>query len=223
MPSRHTLLRLGALALIFVVAGTFSLMHQPAAIAGTDPYLGEIMMFGGNFAVRGWALCDGQLLNISSNTALFSILGTTYGGDGRSTFGLPDMRGRVPVHAGNGSGLTTRSLGAEFGSETHTLSVNQMPVHSHTPGVTSSAILQADGSDNDTATEKNPAGNTLGYGREKIYSTGTAATAMGASSIDLSVGVSIGDTGGGQSFDLSQPSLVVNFMIAVSGTFPSRN
>lgn len=223
MLSRKSLLRLGAIALIFVIAGTFSLMNQPPAYAGENPYLGEIMMFGGNFAIRGWAECDGQLVNISTNSALFSVLGTTYGGDGRTTFALPDMRGRVPVGEGNGSGLTSRSLGAKFGAETHVLTTGQMPNHSHTPVVTSSATLNADGSADDTATEKNPSGNSLGYGREKIYSTGAAGTAMHADSINLSVGVTIGNTGGNQSFNLSQPSLVVNFQIAISGAFPSRN
>jgi microcystin-dependent protein len=88
-----------------------------------DPFIAEIVMFGGNFAPRGWALCDGQLLAISQNTALFSLLGTTYGGDGRTTFGLPDLRGRVPVHAGNGPGLSPRPLGQKSGTETNTIVV----------------------------------------------------------------------------------------------------
>ena len=92
-----------------------------------EGYIGQIMMFGGNFAPRDWALCNGQLLPISQNSALFSILGTTYGGDGRTNFALPDLRGRAPVHAGNGPGLTTRSLGQKSGSETNSLSENQMP------------------------------------------------------------------------------------------------
>ncbi len=93
----------------------------------SEPYIGEIKMFAGNFAPRGWALCDGQLLPIAQNEALFSILGTTYGGDGRTTFGLPDLRGRAPVHAGSGPGLTPRNLGQKFGAEQTTLTVPQLP------------------------------------------------------------------------------------------------
>ena len=96
-----------------------------------ENYIGEITPFGGNFAIRGWALCDGQLLPISSYSALFSILGTTYGGDGVSTFALPDLQGRVALHMGQGAGLTYRTLGAKSGTETVTLTTNQMPAHSH--------------------------------------------------------------------------------------------
>ena len=96
-----------------------------------EPFIAEIIMFGGNFAPRGWAFCDGQLLAINTNQALFSLLGTTYGGDGRTTFGLPDLRGRVPVHPGTGPGLTQRRLGEKGGTETNTMNINQMPEHNH--------------------------------------------------------------------------------------------
>ncbi|SIR00443.1 phage tail protein [Maribacter ulvicola] len=96
-----------------------------------DPILGTIIMFAGNFAPRGWALCDGQLLAINSNTALFSILGTIYGGDGRTTFGLPDLRGRLPMHAGQGPGLVPRPLGQKSGAEINILNENQLPAHNH--------------------------------------------------------------------------------------------
>jgi microcystin-dependent protein len=99
---------------------------------GANPFLAEIYMFGGNFAPRGYAMCDGQLLAISQNTALFSLLGTTFGGDGRTTFGLPDLRGRVAIHPGTGSGLSTRRLGESGGSETNTMTIGQMPTHTHT-------------------------------------------------------------------------------------------
>ena len=98
----------------------------------SEPFIGEIRMFAGSFAPRGWALCDGQLLAVSQNDALFSLLGTIYGGDGRTTFGLPDMRGRIPIHFGSGPGLTPRTLGNKFGSEHETLITNQLPSHSHT-------------------------------------------------------------------------------------------
>ena len=98
----------------------------------SEPFIAEIIMFGGNFAPRGWAFCDGQLLSISSNTALFSILGTTFGGDGRTTFALPDMRGRVSVHPGTGPGLSNRRLGERGGTETVGLNASQIPSHNHT-------------------------------------------------------------------------------------------
>ncbi len=98
----------------------------------SSPFIGEILMFGGNFAPRSWAFCDGQLLSIAQNTALFSILGTTYGGDGRVTFGLPELRGRVAMHPGSGPGLTTRGLGEKGGTETVTLNTTQIPAHNHT-------------------------------------------------------------------------------------------
>ncbi|MEQ9567295.1 MAG: tail fiber protein, partial [Pseudomonadales bacterium] len=97
----------------------------------SEPFVGEIRMFAGNFAPRGWAYCDGQLLAVSQNDALFSLLGTIYGGDGRTTFGLPDMRGRIPLHAGTGPGLSPRRLGSKSGSEKETLTVNQLASHSH--------------------------------------------------------------------------------------------
>ncbi|MEN8149306.1 MAG: tail fiber protein [Planctomycetota bacterium] len=187
--------------------------------------LGEITMFGGNFAPRGWAFCSGQLMPISQNTSLFSILGTTYGGDGRTTFALPDMRGRVPLHPGAGPGLSTYSLGQKGGTETETLTVAQMPAHTHgaTTGLTASATLRASGTVGDTV--KSPAGNVPGFGSQKIYSGGTADTAMDSSCIALTIGgsVSIGSTGGGQAHNNMQPYLGVNFIIAVTGVFPSRN
>src|SRR3954453_18765030 len=117
----------------------------------SEPFIGEIKLFAGNFAPRGYALCNGQLLAISQNPALFSILGTTYGGNGQTTFGLPDLRGRVPMHAGQGPGLTPRSLGEQSGTETVTLLSTQMPAHSHS--------LTAD---NNSADVTDPTGHALG-------------------------------------------------------------
>ena len=185
-------------------------------------------MFGGNFAPRGWALCDGQLLPISQNQALFSILGTTYGGDGRTTFALPDMRGRVPLHPGTGPGLATYGLGQKGGTENETLSVAQIPSHSHstTTRMAGTATLMAYGtSGKGNERVKNPAGNALTHGTQKIYSGEEADTAMDSSSIALTIGgsVSVGNTGGGQAHNNLQPYLAVNFIIALNGTFPSRN
>ena len=170
-----------------------------------DPFIGEIFMFAGNFAIRSFALCDGQLLSINSNQALFSILGTTYGGDGRTTFGLPDMRGRVPNHAGTGPGLTTRQLGSKGGTETVTLIANQMPSHTHQ--------LRANAAAGDTAV---PSDAVLAASGAGAYET-TAADDANMSSTALQ------NTGGSQSHNILQPYLAVHFLIALQGIFPSRN
>ncbi|MDH3451997.1 MAG: tail fiber protein [Gammaproteobacteria bacterium] len=166
-----------------------------------EPFLGEIRMFAGNFAPRGFALCDGQLVAISQNDALFSLLGTIYGGDGRTTFGLPDMRGRIPIHAGSGPGLSTRRIGSRGGAENVTVSANQMPAHTHQ--------LQADA---DVANEHTPGGNVLAAA--PVYTNSTPATPM--------AGAAIGTSGSGQPHPNVQPFLCVNFIIALAGLFPSR-
>jgi len=184
--------------------------------------IGEIRMFGGNFAPRSWALCDGQLLPISSNSALFSILGTTYGGDGRTTFALPDMRGRVPVHAGNGPGLSDRRLGAKGGTETNTLNVTQLPSHNHS----ASGKIKAN---NLTATANDPAGNypALAFGRDLTSGSQVQVNCYTNSHNEYmandSVEVTVGNTGGGQSVNNMQPWLAVNFIICMFGVFPSRS
>lgn len=173
--------------------------------AGNDPFIGEVQWFAGNFAPRGWAFCDGQLLPISSNQALFSILGTTYGGDGRTTFALPDVRGRVMIHEGHGPGLSDRRLGSKGGNETETLSANQIPSHTHT--------LRASGG---SATAVVPNGNVLASpGRTRMYDSGTANADMNASAI--------ASTGGGQPHNNMQPYNTLSCIIALQGTFPSRN
>ncbi len=172
----------------------------------SEPFIAEIIMFGGNFAPRGWAFCDGQLLAISQNTALFSLLGTTYGGDGRTTFGLPDLRGRVPVHPGTGPGLTTRYLGQKGGTETETLNVNQIPAHTHTARGTSSK-----------GTDQDPAGNVWAkeaVGATAVYASGSADTSLHASAI--------ANAGGSQYHNNIQPYTCVNFIIALVGLYPSR-
>lgn len=178
-----------------------------------EPLLGTIIMFGGNFAPRGWAICDGQLLPISQWSALFSILGTTYGGDGRTTFGLPDLRGRVPMGEGNGPGLQPRQLGQKGGLQSVTLGVPNMPAHNHT------ATLHAEFA---LGSSKSPSGNMLAGNNasdEALYAPFDPANniAMGAESITVS------NEGGGQPFDNEQPYQVVNFIIATQGVFPSRS
>lgn len=162
-------------------------------------------MFAGGFAPRDWALCDGQLLAVSQNDALFSLLGTIYGGDGRSTFGLPDMRGRIPVHAGSGPGLSNRALGARGGAENVTLTVNQLPSHSHR--------LKAS---NDVAAEANPASDrvTAQTGTFNLYQSATPTLALAPQSIT--------SLGGSQQHPNLQPFLCINYIIALYGTYPSR-
>ena len=156
-------------------------------------------MFAGNFAPRQWAFCDGQLLPISSNSALFSILGTTYGGDGRTTFALPDLRGRVPIHQGHGPGLSDYRLGQKSGAENVTLTVAQLPSHNHSVGGSESGATKG---------PENAVPGTPG-----AYSP-SADVQMAASMI--------GNTGGNQGHPNLQPYTVVNFIIAVQGIFPSR-
>lgn len=173
--------------------------------AGFDPFIGEVQWFAGNFVPRGWAGCDGQLLSINENQALFSILGTTYGGDGRNTFALPDVRGRTILHAGRGPGLSDRRLGAKSGTETVTLNANQMSNHTHT-------LRASSGS----ATAVAPAGNVLASpGRTRLYDSGAANTNMNAGAIT--------STGGNQPHNNMQPYNTLTCIIALQGVFPSRN
>ncbi len=163
-------------------------------------------MFAGSFAPRGWAFCDGQLLPINSNQALFSVLGTTYGGDGRTTFGLPDLRGRAAMHKGRGPGLSDRPLGARLGNEDTTLIVQNLPSHNH--AMTASSNGPAQGA---------PAGGSLptnGRGEPNIYAAGAGNTAMGSTTTSV---------GNNQSFNNMQPSLAINYIIALQGTYPSRS
>lgn len=171
-----------------------------------DPFIGEVILFAGNFAPRGWAFCDGQLLPINQYSALFSILGTTYGGDGRTTFALPDLRGRVPIHEGHGPGLSDYRLGAKGGQEHVTLTLNQMPSHNHHVNAVSSA-------GNDANPQNNFPANTVGFDRE--YSAANPDIQMN--------GNMISNTGGGQSHENRQPFLALNYIIALQGVFPSRS
>ena len=135
-----------------------------------DPFLGQIMMFAGNFAPRGWALCNGQMLPISANTALFSILGTTYGGDGRTTFALPDLQGRTAIHHGSGPGLPSVTLGAKGGHATTTLTEQNLPPHTHAATVTNALAI---GASTTTADGDDPDGAVLGAGLE-IFTAGAS-------------------------------------------------
>lgn len=176
-------------------------MSEPFAGA----FVGEIRIFGFNFAPQGWAQCNGQLLSIAQNTALFSLLGTTYGGDGQATFALPDLRSRLPVGQGQGPGLSSYAEGQAGGAETVTLAATQMPGHSHPVKASSSA-----------ANSGQPEGRTLARSASHTY------TAQPDTSTVMNAGM-LGDTGGSQPHDNIQPYLAVNFCIALQGIFPSRS
>lgn len=179
----------------------------PAAQAQSEPFIGQIMCAGFNFAPRGWARLDGQIMSIAQNSALFSLLGTTYGGDGRTTFGLPDMRGRMMVHEGQGPGLSYRQLGERAGTETVTISATQMPSHSHS--VAPVASTSAPSTNSPTGALPATAGAT-----KRFYATGTADTTMASSVTSLS--------GGGQPVNNMPPYLVMECFIATEGIYPSR-
>ena len=164
-----------------------------------DPYVGEIRMFGGNFAPSGWAFCSGQLLSIAENDVLFNLIGTTYGGDGQETFALPDLRGRLPMHQGNGN-----SLGQQGGVEQVTLITTQIPAHTHQFSIAN------------TATQTSPSGQMLakpGGNEDFISTTPNAALAPQA----------ISQAGGNQPHDNMQPFLCVNFIISLFGNYPSQS
>lgn len=171
----------------------------------SEPFVGEIRMFAGNFAPRGWAFCDGQLLAVSQNDALFSLLGTIYGGDGRTTFGLPDLRGRIPVHAGHGPGLSERRLGAKGGAEKVTLTVNQLPPHGHP--------LRASA---DVANESNPAGRVPAQTSTfDLYAAAGTPSPLAATAATA--------VGGSRSHSNEMPYLCIHFIIALVGIYPSRH
>jgi len=162
-----------------------------------QPYVGEIRMFGGNFAPAGWMFCEGQLLPVSENETLFQLIGTTYGGDGQSTFALPDLRGRLPLHQGNGFILAETG-----GAEEITVTVNQLPAHSH-PFLASSG----------TAGGTSPQGTVLATPTASMYNAGTTPVAMSSQVV--------GSTGGSQPHNNFQPYLCVDFIISLFGIFPS--
>lgn len=175
----------------------------------SDPFLGEIKMFGGNFAPRGYALCNGTLMAISQNTALFAILGTTYGGNGVSTFGLPDFQGRSPVHWGTGPGLATVLLGESAGQENVTLLTSNMPQHIH-------PIIASTG---DGTSNKPLANGYLAAAVDKDLNPVNMYAAAPTAPVNLNSTIS----GGSIPLSIRNPFLAVSFIIALMGEFPSRN
>jgi microcystin-dependent protein len=175
----------------------------------SEPFLGQIQMFGFTFNPRGWANCDGQLLQIAQNQALFSLYGTTYGGDGRTTFGLPDLRGRAPIHVGQGTGLPAYTQGQKSGSPTVTLNDTEIPSHTHTFAVP----CNTDDGSSDEPQNQFPA---KAAGGETIYAAAATPNAvMGAGTT--------GANGGGRDHNNMQPYLVIRFCCALQGLYPSRN
>ena len=168
------------------------------------PYVGEIRMFGGNFAPAGWALCAGQLMPISENETLFNLIGTTYGGDGQATFNLPDLRGRIPINMGQGPKLSNYQLGQMGGAENVTLSVTELPSHSHTMVASLDAATQAD-----------PSGAYVAGSKVSTYIPAPAVAAMAPGSV--------GSSGSSIPHDNLMPFTCISFIICLAGIFPSRN
>ena len=193
--------------LLSLCLNVFLLLSMGAAtnvVNAEEPFIGEVRWFAGNFAPRGWSFCDGQLLPISTNTALFSLLGTTYGGDGRTNFGLPDMRGRSMMHVGSGPDLSFRRQGEKGGQESVALNTNQFASHNH--------VLHANDTGGDSVV---PVGRVISsVGRLQLFAS-AADTSMNASSIAF--------TGNSQSHENMQPSIALNCIIALTGVYPSRN
>jgi microcystin-dependent protein len=179
----------------------------------SEPFLGEIKVISWNFPPKGWSFCNGQLLPINQNQALFSILGTTYGGDGRVTFALPNLQGRIPVHVGNGI-----VLGEAGGETTHTLNISEMPAHNHVPSGDSTAAGSTNANTPSSTSALGQSAGALHNGAPlqiQMYSSGGPSTAMNP-------GI-IGASGGSQPHENMSPYLVLNFIIALQGIFPSRN
>src|SRR5207244_3479250 len=172
----------------------------------SEPFLGEVKIISWNFPPKGWAFCNGQLLPINQNQALFSLLGTTYGGDGRVNFGLPNLQGRTPIHMGS-----SHTLGERGGEQAHTLSISEIPTHTHVEKGTSNA-----------ATSVAPAGNVLARGATAVGNNPINYYTTNISNLAAMNPASLGPVGGSQAHLNMQPFLVINFSIALQGIFPSQ-
>lgn len=206
VPRRTFISRMLGLAAGGALFGRAGTAHAtPGAVESTEPFLGEIAMVAFNFAPKNWAFCNGFILPIASNTALFQLLGTTYGGNGSTTFALPDLRGRVPIHFGQGAGLSARVMGERSGQENVTLTVAQMPSHTHTAHA-----------DAGTGVSDQPNGRYLARNAASIPMFGnTPGASLGAAALD--------NTGGSQPHSNMQPFLAINFIICIAGIYPSQN
>ena len=193
----------------------------------SDPILGQIAIFAGNFAPRGWALCHGQILSIASNTALFSLLGTQYGGNGSTTFALPDLRGRAPIGGGTGPGLSPRRIGERGGSQTHTLNIQEMPAHTHQiTGAGGGGKLSTEKAVRETPVAGDVPAVTItksgladvelkSFGPENANSVNAGSSSGGGATIALS--------GASQPHNIMQPYVTLNYCIATTGVYPSRS
>lgn len=168
------------------------------------PFIGEIRMFAGNFAPLGWMFCEGQLLPISENETLFNLIGTTYGGDGQTTFALPDLRGRLPIHQGQGTGLSNHVIGEQGGAESVALTINQLPAHPH--------AVQATSADAD---RRNPKMALPARPPEAAFTPSGTIAPMASATVEAA--------GGGQAHTNLQPALCVNFIISLFGIYPTQN
>ncbi len=181
-----------------------AVLSSKEAKAGPDPFIGEIVWVGYTFCPRGWAAADGQLLSINQYQSLYSLLGSQFGGDGRTTFALPDLRGRVAIHAGQSPGMSKYQVGNKAGQETVTLTTSQMPTHNHTINASAGA------------TDKDPTGNIPGTGKQKNYDTPRAASTTLADK-------AVGSTGVSEAHENRPPFLTLRACIALQGIYPSRN
>jgi len=207
-PALHTrrrfLARLAAVSAGLLVPWRARVAATPQQTAAFDGYLGEIMLFAGNFAPRFWAFCNGQLLPIQQNMGLFSLLGTTYGGNGQTTFALPDLRGRVVLHQGQGSGLTPRVMGEKGGELNHSLLMTEMPAHTHTVRVASGA------------------GTVVAPANTVIHARNPAQIPQWGTSVDTALGSgAMTSVGGSQAHPNTQPYLALSYVICLQGQFPS--
>jgi microcystin-dependent protein len=168
-----------------------------------QPFVGEIRLFAGNFAIDGWAFCNGQLLSISENETLFQLIGTTYGGDGSSTFAVPDLRGRAPIHLGTGPGLGTYVIGQSLGVESVTLNTNQLPAHTHVPLANS--------------------GPGSGSPANAVWAAGSSILPYNTAAPDVQMQATVGPAGGSQPHENMSPFLAMNYIISLFGIFPSQN
>jgi microcystin-dependent protein len=192
-----------------------------AELSAQEGFIGEIRLFAGNFEPRGWAFCNGQILSIAQNTALFSILGTTYGGNGQTTFALPDLRGRVPIGPGQGPGLSSINLGEVSGTESNTITVNQLPAHNHSFTGTIKATTEAGNTSNPSGAY--PAKAEVVLSRTDTKENNAYKNTNNVSMAADAVTGTVGSTGQSQPVNNMQPYLGLNYIICLEGVFPARN
>jgi len=190
-----------------------------------SPFISQIALFSFNFAPKNWAICAGQIMSISQNTALFSLLGTTYGGNGQTTFALPDLRGRAPVHSGQGPGLSDYTQGETGGIESVTLNLSHMPQHTHTIN-TSGLAVTAQQATNAAGNKRTPVGNLPAKESAAVtatYSSAAPNADMSNAAATMTGSITAGLAGGSQAHENRQPYLAMNYCICLAGIFPSRN